>query len=216
MKHSTIQNKKVIEKVISRRGRLHAFQQIEPASTALIIIDMTVAFVEGNAECTAIIPAINELADRLRHAGGTVSWVIPRSDAVQKNHIAVFGTELAEQLHKITQPAHSGSKLFPTLETAHADITAYKLGYSAFFPGKSDLHEQLQKRNIETVIICGTVTNVCCESSARDAVELGYQTILAADLNVGHTHGLHEAALTTFYRSFGDVRTYKELIELLR
>ena len=62
----------------------------------------------------------------------------------------------------------------------------------------------------------GTVTNICCESSARDAAELDYKVILASDALAGHAHGLHEATLSTFYRIFGDVRPSDEIIALLR
>jgi len=59
------------------------------------------------------------------------------------------------------------------------------------------------------------VTNLCCESSARDAVELNYKVILVSDALSGHAHGLHEATLATFYRIFGDVRPSNEVIDLL-
>jgi nicotinamidase-related amidase len=60
------------------------------------------------------------------------------------------------------------------------------------------------------------VTNICCESSARDAAELEYKVILISDALSGHAHGLHEATLATFYRTFGDVRPSEEVIRLLR
>jgi nicotinamidase-related amidase len=59
------------------------------------------------------------------------------------------------------------------------------------------------------------VTNICCESSARDAAELDYKVIMISDALAGHAHGLHEASLATFYRIFGDVRPSKEVIRLL-
>jgi nicotinamidase-related amidase len=65
------------------------------------------------------------------------------------------------------------------------------------------------------VLIGGLVTNVCCESSARDACELGYQVTMVSDALVGHQFGLHEAALATFFRIFGDVRPSTEVVELL-
>ncbi|WP_261844391.1 cysteine hydrolase family protein [Aliamphritea ceti] len=215
MSHSSINNQKIIKKVSSRRGTLHAFNDIDPRSTALVVIDMTNAFVLKDAHCEAIIPSINSLACDLRKAGGSVAWVTPKSNQVQQNHIAIFGPKTAQELHNITQADDPRSQIHASLTVDTADIISYKFGYSAFFPGKSNLHAQLQERNITTVLICGTVTNVCCESSARDAVELNYQTILIADLSIGHAHGLHEATLNTFYRSFGDVRTYKELSEML-
>ena len=60
------------------------------------------------------------------------------------------------------------------------------------------------------------MTNICCESSARDAVELDYKVIMISDALSGQAHGLHEATLATFYRIFGDVRPSKDVIGLLR
>ena len=68
---------------------------------------------------------------------------------------------------------------------------------------------------IDPVLIAGTVTNICCESSARDAAELEYKVILVSDALSGHAHGLHEATLATFDRIFGDVRPGADIIELL-
>jgi ureidoacrylate peracid hydrolase len=65
------------------------------------------------------------------------------------------------------------------------------------------------------LLIAGAVTNICCESSARDATELGYKVIMISDALSGHAHGLHEATLATFYRIFGDVRPSSEIIKLL-
>jgi ureidoacrylate peracid hydrolase len=90
-----------------------------------------------------------------------------------------------------------------------------KSGASAFFPGKCALPDRLQERGIDTVLVTGTVTNVCCESSARDAVELGYRAIMVSDAMRGYAFGLHEASLTTFYRIFGDVRPTSEILSLI-
>ena len=58
--------------------------------------------------------------------------------------------------------------------------------------------------------------NLCCESSARDAVELEYKVILISDALNDHALGLHEATLATFYRILGDVRPSAEVIGLLQ
>ena len=96
------------------------------------------------------------------------------------------------------------------------DVRATKSGASAFFPGKCDLKAQLDAHGIDTVLIAGLVTNICCESSARDAAELEYKVILISDALSGQAHGLHEATLATFYRIFGDVRPSAEVIGLLQ
>ena len=87
---------------------------------------------------------------------------------------------------------------------------------SAFFPGNCDLHDHLQLRQIQSVLIVGMVTNVCCESTARDATELDYQVTMVSDAMWGHKEGQHEATLATFYRNFGDVRPTDDLLRLIK
>jgi nicotinamidase-related amidase len=69
---------------------------------------------------------------------------------------------------------------------------------------------------VDRILIAGTVTNICCESSARDAVELDYKVIMISDALSGQAHGLLEATLATVYRTFGDVRPSEDVIRLLR
>ena len=92
---------------------------------------------------------------------------------------------------------------------------AGKSAPSAFFPGRSSLPGLLDQRGIEFVIITGTVTNVCCESSARDASTLGFRVILVADANAARRDQDHNATPYTVHRSFGDVRTTADVLGLI-
>ena len=216
IRHPSGLNERVVAKVFARRGRLHAYETIEPARTALAVIDMTCGPVEEDPNCRAIVPAINAVADRLRRAGGTVAWVTmaPTSGA-DPAMAAIVGAERARLFHEMARTEDPRSRLWPEFEVAEGDLHAAKRGVSAFFPGKCDLADRLAERSIDCVLIAGTVTNVCCESSARDAVELGYRVIMISDGLAGHAFGLHEASLTTFYRIFGDVRPAAEVLELI-
>ena len=102
------------------------------------------------------------------------------------------------------------------LEVFETDLQVGKTGFSAFFPGKCDLHGILQAKAIDTIVLCGFVTNICCESSARDAVELGYKTVLIGDLCIGPRDERQDASLKTFFRSFGDVRSVDCMTQLLQ
>jgi len=86
------------------------------------------------------------------------------------------------------------------------------IAYSAFIAGSSDIDVQLKSRGIETVLIAGTATNVCCESSARDAMMLDYRVIMLADANATWTDEEHAATLNNFMLFFGDVMTADEAI----
>jgi ureidoacrylate peracid hydrolase len=67
----------------------------------------------------------------------------------------------------------------------------------------------------DTVLITGTVTNVCCESSARDAMMLNFKTIMVSDGNAARTDEEHNATLSTFLAIFGDVMDTEFLIQRL-
>ena len=98
-----------------------------------------------------------------------------------------------------------GHELWPGLEVKPEDEIVNKYRYSAFLPGMSDLPERLKARGFDTVLITGTVTNVCCESSARDAMMTNFRTIMVSDGNAALSQAEHDASLAAFYNIFGDV-----------
>jgi len=206
----------IVRKVMARRGRLHAFDSIGAVRTALVVIDLDTATVGSNDDCQRLVPGVNELADAVRAAGGIVAWVTSHMPVMPKHFATILGVELATKYFNDGQRDGAGTTLWHELRTAADDLRAVKSGASAFFPGKCDLNAQLERHGIDTLLITGAVTNICCESSARDAVELEYKVILVSDLLSGHAHGLHEATLATFYRIFGDVRPKDEVLDLLR
>jgi nicotinamidase-related amidase len=66
------------------------------------------------------------------------------------------------------------------------------------------------------VLIAGTATNVCCESTARDAMMLNYKTVMVSDACSAFTAQEHAASLDSFLLNFGDVQTTEEVMTLLR
>ena len=216
MQHPSGIPEKIVRKVIARRGRLHAFETIDPRATALVVIDLDEATVANDDACQRMIGTVNELARAVRQSGGSAAWVLSCMNTMPKHFRAILGDELATRYVNDGQPGGPGTRLWPTLQPGDGDVVAIKAGASAFFPGKCDLKDQLDARSIDTILVAGTVTNICCESSARDAAELGYKVIMISDALAGHAHGLHEATLATFYRIFGDVRPSEEVIRLLR
>ena len=215
MEHPSGIPQKIVDKVVRRRGRLHAFETIEAQKTALVVIDLDMATVGSDEQCQRLTANVNAIAGAVRDNGGVVAWVLSRMPSVPANLAAIVGAELATRFFNDGQEEGPGTKLWPELRWKAGDLEAIKSGASAFFPGKCDLHDQLIPLGIDTLLITGAVTNICCESSARDATELGYKVIMVSDALSGHAHGLHEATLATFYRIFGDVRPSGEIIELL-
>lgn len=200
----------------NRRGKRHAYQTIKASSTALVVIDMIPFFVNENPYCRGIIPNIARLTSTLRAAGGVVVWVLPALETrVSDVKREFFGDKVADMYNKSAGSGSLNERIWHEFDVLPDDLIVEKSSSSAFFPGYSPLHSMLQEHNIDTVLITGTVTNVCCESSARDAKELGYRVIMVADANAAVSDQSHNATLHTIYRSFGDVRPTQEVIELI-
>ena len=64
-------------------------------------------------------------------------------------------------------------------------------------------------------LITGTVTNVCCKSTARDAMMLNFKTIMVTDGNAAVTDQDHNASLCAFYLTFGDIMSTDLLVTCL-
>ncbi len=203
------------ERQETRRGRRHAFEHLEPTGTALVVIDMVPFFLAENAYARGIVVNICSVAAALRSAGGTVAWVLPGADPPSAVRDEFFGPRIAETYRRSGGEGPLRDRLGPELEVADLDLLVEKTAASAFFPGRCDLSSQLEQRGIDTVLIAGTVANVCCESSARDAAALGYRVIMLADANAALRDQDLNATLHTVYRSFGDVRPTSEVLELI-
>ena len=74
-----------------------------------------------------------------------------------------------------------------------------------FLEVKRNLEDVLRTRGLDTLLITGTVTNVCCESTARDAMMRNFKTVMVTDGNAANTDEDHNAALSNFYLTFGDI-----------
>ncbi len=214
----------VMERVIKKRGRLHVFESLDPQKTALLVIDMQNAFVKGTVKAdsaVAIMPSINLLAAKLRGMGGQVAWVQLRAGDAEGNSVAklyheyFFTPEGAAKHRSGLTPGDWGYEICEELDVEEGDIRAWKTRHSAFVPGHGDLHQQLEDTGIENLLISGTVTNFCCETTGRDAMMLDYRAVMVSDCNAARFPEDHAAGLTTFFQSFGDVYTLEEVIGVL-
>jgi ureidoacrylate peracid hydrolase len=74
----------------------------------------------------------------------------------------------------------------------------------------------LRNLGIDTLLIAGTKTNVCCESTARDAMMLDFKVVLVSDCCGALSDDEHRATLETHIQQFGDVATADEVLGLLK
>ena len=212
----------VIERIMTKRGKREVFDQFDPEKTALLVIDMQNFFVAEVETAKGIVPNINKLTETAREKGAKVYWVLltvaDEVDGPSKwplYHKYFFTGEKRKNHKNGLTKGTEKHKLYSELVVKEGDEFALKTRFSPFIIGSSDLHERLQKQGIENLIVVGTATNMCSESTARDAMMLDYKVIMVIDANAARYDEDHLAGLTSFYQSFGDVRTTDEAIGIL-
>jgi ureidoacrylate peracid hydrolase len=223
--HTVTIPQSVIDRVIARRGAEHIYADLDPAKTALVVVDMQNAFMlpgVGHSVCDEareIVPNINRLARSLRQSGGIVVWIktlfTEASLKEWSNSYAMLRPERKAKRIEALSKGGKGYELWSALEVEPRDLMVDKQRFSAFLPESSNIAPVLRGRGIDTVLITGTVTNVCCESSARDAMMMNFKTIMVTDGNAAANDAEHNATLVAFYLTFGDIMPTDMLVSCL-
>jgi nicotinamidase-related amidase len=196
--------------------------RLNPAHTALIIIDMQNDFCrDGFAASRAgrpldaaksIIPTLVEFRKAAREAGVLVIHV---GFETYLDHMSDSGPWLSQRRRstyasdKIALTGDEGMDFIPELTPEKDELTVRKHRYSAF--KGTDLDMLLRAHEIRCVVPCGVSTNVCVESTLRDAFEYSYYVCVAQDGCASWDMDLHAATLKTANARFGLVLTVEEI-----
>lgn len=194
----------------------HSAFEIHTAETAVIVIDMQVDLTSPSGpmcipEAYRQIPRIKRLITHCREIEVPVFYTevtIPRdaphsyyeffpalrSDAVQEG---APGT----RVHSELQP-QPGERVIDT-----------KFGFDAF--AGTPLDYFLRQKRVRTLIICGTLTNFCCETTARSAYGLGYNVVFGSDINATDNAEAQRASLRTLRRGFARVMNHEVIMRAL-
>jgi len=139
----------VIDRVVARHGRAHVHDDLVPAKTALLVVDMQNAFMlpgVAHSLCPMaqeIVPNINRLAEAVRSSGGTVVWIkTAYTEETRRSWstlYAMLGAANGERRARALARGSKGYELWPALDVRADDLTVEKTRYSAFIQGSSDL-----------------------------------------------------------------------------
>jgi ureidoacrylate peracid hydrolase len=215
----------VLERVIRRAGRAHPFDVIEPTKTALVVIDMQNYFMKPGFQgevpmARKIVPTVNRLAAATRELGGHVVWVRNTTTGTRESwsvlHDWLQTPERRDRRYASMELGQEGHALWHELDARPEDGQIVKKRFSAFIQGSSDIEAYLRGRGIDTLLIGGTATQVCCESSARDAMMLNFKVVMVPDALATYSDEDQNISLRAFYSNFGDLQTADEAIASLK
>ena len=207
------------------RGRDHVLESIDVTRTAHIVVDLQKGFMAEGAlvevpVAREIVPNVNAIVASVREAGGLNVFLRYTYDASEPlTWTAWYGTFLDKDysvdLKNAFRPGAEPWELWPSLDVQKGDLIVDKTRFSAFVPGTCKLHDMLQARGIDTLIITGTLTNCCRKSTARDAMQQNYKIIFVADGNAALSDAEHNATLCNMVALFADVMTAKEVVAVV-
>jgi len=223
--HKVNVRQEIVDRVLARRGRYHRFDELDPRRTALVIIDMQELFCAPGAPAEVpgsrdIVEPINKLTEQMRKIGVAVIWVLHANSqsGSRSDWELFFNYIVADEVREKTKQslAPGRQQVWSGLTVDAADTKVIKNRYSALIPGSSGLERLLRSLDIDTVLVAGTKTNICCEATARDAMMLDFKVVMVSDCCAALSDDEHRAALENMIQQFGDVMTGDEVLERLR
>lgn len=212
-----------VERILARQGRSHVHDSLPAHQTALVVVDMQNYFLDPQSGASvpnarAIVDNINRLAESLRQAGGTVVWIRTlyteqaRTEIPHFHHTLLTPARFETRCAALDRDAE-GSQIWPDLDVREEDMIVEKTRYSGVIQGAGDLEHRLRAAGIEAILVGGTMTNACCDSTARDAMMLNFRTTMVHDACASLRDDEHAFALINFALFFGDVTDTTTLIE---
>ena len=223
--HKAIVSPDVVRRTIERRGGLEVFNSLICTRAAHIVVDLQNGFMAPGqvAEIGAareIVPNVNRVSAALRVAGGVVVYIQNTFDDEAVRSWPVFfehfcAPDRRARMIEAFTPGNFGHALWDGLDVQPQDLRVRKRRFGAFAPGSSDLHAILQARGVDTLIISGTASQVCCESTARDAMMMNYKVFFLSDANATFTDAEHNATLSAMAHGFCDVRDTASMLGLI-
>ncbi len=195
--------------------------EIRPAKTALLVIDMQDEFVKPHwapfwvPAATRAVKRIKRLVDYCRNKDIPVIFT-----AFAKTHSLLDRPKMGAFMpnrYKGKVPDDPSyfrdGRIWHELSPLADEVVIHKPSYGAFYD--TPLESILKNLGRDTVIICGTLTNFCCGTTARQAYERGFKVVVGSDVTATDDLELHVAELKTLRKGFALVDTSARIISSL-
>lgn len=180
--------------------------------TALLVLDMQNDFIEEGAalEVRGIrtgVPKLKRFIAACRAKGMSIVYTRHLFSPEENPIEAWLFPELKKTGLRVDD---CGAEIVSALAPREGDIVIDKKRYDAFHGTK--LGDLLRARGVSQVIITGTMTEVCCESTARGAMMRDFEVLFCSDLTFTRDARRHAATLDVIRTHFGLVKTSEEMM----
>jgi nicotinamidase-related amidase len=193
-----------------------AIAPIDPSRAALLVMDYQngiIGMVENGDELLAIV---RNLTKTFREHGGTVAYVrVAFADGDLDGAPATSGmvASLTPERRELFHADDPATQIHESIAPQEGDIVVRKLRVGAF--STTDLHEQLQARGIDTLVLAGISTSGCVHSTVLDAFDKDYRVIVLSDAVADPDPEVHSFLLEHVFPKRGTVIETRELHPLL-
>lgn len=190
--------------------------QLDPTSTALLVMDYQVALVDRLPDAEALLERVNTAIADVRARGGHVGWV--RVGFADADFDAIPPTSVMARMVTPDRRAalHADSptsQIHGGLSPQPQDASVRKTRVGAFTT--TDLDQQLRDRAVTTLVLAGISTSGVVLSTVRDASDRDYRVVVLSDGCADREPEVHEFLTTRIFPSQATVITTGELAELL-
>ncbi len=217
----------LVQQSTYRRNGLAVFEPPALARTALLVTNLQNAWLAPGAPFRihsdrgadqALVDDINAVARRVRAGGGQVVWL--RTTVGEAGTPAYWSTYYDHFIEPVKRavavaaltPGDERHALHPRVDRQAGDWVLDKTRFTPFVRASFDLEQMLRDRGVDSVLVAGTATNVCCEATVRDAMARDFRTYMPHDLVAAPTEDGHLAGLRNVMQALADVRSSAELL----
>ncbi len=183
----------------------------QPSRAALLVCDMQAYFLDPASHAyvpsaSAILDGIVQLIKLAYTYGIAVIFTQHINDNENAGMMSVWWRDLitTENLRQ---------KIIPEIDVSLGTLIQ-KSQYDAFY--QTDLDKLLRDRGVSQVIICGVLTHLCCETTARSAFMRGFEVFFPVDGTATYNLEFHRASLTNLAHGFATIVLMKDLVGAIR
>jgi nicotinamidase-related amidase len=187
-------------------------EPVDPSRTALLIMDYQNGIIPMAPNPEELLAGARQAIDLVRSHGGTIGYV-----RVGFTDVSELGGTMGKRIGAAAldhfHADHANTQIHADVAPEAGDIVVRKTRVGPF--SSTDLHDQLQKREIDTLILAGISTSGVVLSTVRDAHDRDYRLIVLADLCADRDAEVHEVLTGRVFPHQAEVINSAELAALL-